>query len=105
MSRAKAFSIEAFDRSSESSAESFGEGGRTRQEKMSQTIIAQFIWLRLALTLPVMALAPVFLLVRGAPSFYDAMTFALLLTPLTGVYVLRRSGRLAIAQMICVCAM
>jgi cell cycle sensor histidine kinase DivJ len=105
MSRAKAFSSEAFVRSSESSAESFGEGERTRQEKMSQTIIAQFIWLRLALTLPVMALAPVFLLVRGAPSFYDAMTYALMLMPLTGVYVLRRHAPLAIAQMICVGAM
>ena len=61
---------------------------------MSQTIVAQFIWLRLALTLPVMALAPVFLLLRGAPSFCDALTFALLLMPLTGVYVLRRHGSL-----------
>ena len=105
MSRAKAFSSEAFVHSSESSAESFGEGERTRQENMNQTIIAQFIRLRLALTLPVMALAPVFLLARGAPHFYDALTFALLLMPLTGVTILRRSGRLESAQTICIGAM
>ena len=105
MSRAKAFSSEAFVHSSESSAESFGEGERTRQENMNQTIIAQFIRLRLALTLPVMALAPVFLLARGAPRFYDALTFALLLMPLTGVTILRRSGRLESAQTICIGAM
>ncbi len=109
MSRAKAFANSASGRSDESSAGSFGEGEQTRQEKMSQTIVAQFIWLRLALTLPVMALAPVFLLLRGAPRFCDALTFALLLMPLTGVTVLRRSGSLEnalnIAQSICVGAM
>jgi two-component system, cell cycle sensor histidine kinase DivJ len=103
MSRAKASSSEAFVRSSESPAESFGEGAR--QEKLSQTIVAQYIWLRLALTLPVMALAPVFLLARGAPRLDDALTFALLLMPLVGVYFLRRSGRLEIAHAICVAAM
>jgi cell cycle sensor histidine kinase DivJ len=99
MSRAKAFSSEAFVLSSESPAERFGE------RKGESKIVAQFIWLRLALTLPVMALAPVFLLLRGAPSFYDALTFALLLMPLTSVYALRRHAPLDIAQTICVGAM
>lgn len=64
-----------------------------------------FIFLRLALTLPFMALAPVFLLVRGAPSNWDALAFAFLLAPLLGVYALHRFGRFDIAQAICVGAM
>jgi cell cycle sensor histidine kinase DivJ len=64
-----------------------------------------FIRLRLALTLPVMALAPVFLLARGAPSFWDVLTFALLLAPLAGVPFVRRHGRLDVAQAVCVGAM
>jgi len=109
MSRVNAFATNASGRSNESSAGSFGEGEQTRQENMSQTIVSQFIWLRLALTLPVMAVAPVFLLLRGAPSFCGVLTFALLLMPLTGVTVLRRSGSrenaLSVAQSICVGAM
>jgi cell cycle sensor histidine kinase DivJ len=52
-----------------------------------------------------MALAPVFLLARGAPSLWDALIFALLLAPLAGVHVVRRRGRLDIAQAVCVGAM
>lgn len=66
---------------------------------------AHFISLRLAMTLPFMALAPVFLLLRGAPSNWDALAFAFLLAPLAGVYVLQRFGRFDIAQTICVSAM
>ncbi len=66
---------------------------------------SQFISLRLAMTLPFMALAPVFLLVRGAPSNWDALAFAFLLAPLAGVYALQRHGRFDIAQIICVGAM
>ncbi len=64
-----------------------------------------FVQLRLALTLPFMALAPVFLLVRGAPSNWDAVAFAFLLAPLLGVYALHRFRRFDIAQAICVGAM
>ncbi len=64
-----------------------------------------FISLRLALTLPFMALAPIYLLVRGAPSNWDALAFAFLLAPLLGVYALHRFGRFDIAQAICVGAM
>ncbi len=49
-----------------------------------------FVSLRLALTLPFMALAPIFLLVCGAPSNWDAFAFAFLLAPLLGVYALHR---------------
>jgi len=61
-----------------------------------------FISLRLALTMPFMALAPVFLLVRGAPSSWDVVAFAFLLAPLVGVYALHRFGRFDIAQSVCV---
>jgi cell cycle sensor histidine kinase DivJ len=61
-----------------------------------------FISLRLALTMPFMALAPVFLMVRGAPSSWDVVAFAFLLAPLVGVYALHRYGRFDIAQAICV---
>jgi two-component system, cell cycle sensor histidine kinase DivJ len=64
-----------------------------------------FISLRMALTLPFMALAPIFLLVRGAPSNWDALAFAFLLAPLLGVYALHRYGRYDIAQAICAGAM
>jgi len=64
-----------------------------------------FVSLRLALTLPFMALAPVFLLVRGAPTNWDALAFAFLLAPLLGVYALHRFGRFDVAQAICVSAM
>ena len=70
---------------------------RTRQDG--------FVWLRLALTMPFMALAPVFLLARGAPTVWDALAFAFLLAPLCGVHALRRFGRFDIAQAICVAAM
>jgi cell cycle sensor histidine kinase DivJ len=66
---------------------------------------AHFISLRLAMTLPFMALAPIFLLLRGAPSNWDALAFAFLLAPLAGVYALHRFGRFDIAQTICVAAM
>lgn len=61
-----------------------------------------FISLRLALTMPFMALAPVFLLVNGAPSSWDVVAFAFLLAPLGGVYALHRFGRFDIAQSVCV---
>ena len=60
----------------------------------------QYIVLRLALSLPVMALAPVYLLVRGAPSPWDAAAFGFLLTPLAGVYVLHRWNRFDLARAI-----
>ncbi|MCI4677979.1 HAMP domain-containing histidine kinase [Rhodoblastus acidophilus] len=60
-----------------------------------------FIALRLALSLPFMALAPVFLLVRGAPSIWDAAAFGFLLVPLVGVYILHRWERFDLAQAIC----
>ncbi len=63
---------------------------------------ADFISLRLALTTPLIALAPIFLIARGAPTNWEALTFALLLTPLLGVYALHRFGRLDVAQVICV---
>ena len=78
-------------------AAQIGEVERWRHE--------HFISLRLALTLPFMALAPVFLLVRGAPSYWDTLAFAFLLAPLLGVYALQRYGRYDIAQAICVGAM
>jgi len=58
-----------------------------------------------SLDLAFMALAPVFLLVRGAPSYWDTLAFAFLLAPLLGVYALQRYGRYDIAQAICVGAM
>ncbi len=76
-----------------------------RLSEVEQSRQENFVWLRLALTLPFMALAPVFLLVRGAPSAWDALGFAFLLAPLGGVYALRRFGRFDIAQGICVAAM
>jgi cell cycle sensor histidine kinase DivJ len=66
---------------------------------------AHFISLRLAMTLPFMALAPIFLLLRGAPSYWDSLAFAFLLAPLAGVYALQRFARFDIAQTICVAAM
>lgn len=59
-----------------------------------------YIALRLALSLPFMALAPVYLLVRGAPSPWDAAAFGFLLSPLAGVYVLHRWDRFDLAQAI-----
>lgn len=76
-----------------------------RDGRKTETVAENFIRLRLALTLPVMALAPIFLLAHGAPSLWDALTFALLLAPLVGIHVLRRHGRLDVAQAICVGAM
>jgi cell cycle sensor histidine kinase DivJ len=78
-------------------AEQLGEVERWRH--------VNFVSLRLALTLPFMALAPVFLLVHGAPSNWDAVAFAFLLAPLLGVYALHRFGRFDIAQAICIGAM
>lgn len=60
-----------------------------------------FIVLRFALTLPFMALAPLFLLLRGAPGAWDAAAFAVLLAPLIGVYVLHRHDRFDAAQAVC----
>ena len=60
----------------------------------------RYIALRLALSLPFMALAPVYLLARGAPSPWDAAAFGFLLTPLAGVYVLHRWDRFDLAQAI-----
>ncbi len=60
----------------------------------------RYIALRLALSLPFMALAPVYLLARGAPSPWDAAAFGFLLTPLAGVYVLQRWDRFDLAQAI-----
>jgi cell cycle sensor histidine kinase DivJ len=76
------------------SASQLGEFERWRRN--------HFISLRLALTMPFMALAPVFLLVRGAPSSWDVVAFAFLLAPLVGVYALHRYGRFDIAQAVCV---
>jgi two-component system, cell cycle sensor histidine kinase DivJ len=59
-----------------------------------------YIALRLALSLPFMALAPVYLLLRGAPSPWDAAAFGFLLSPLAGVYVLHRWDRFDLAQAI-----
>jgi len=61
-----------------------------------------FIALRLALALPFMALAPVFLLIGGAPTAWEVLALVFLLGPLVGVYVLSRYGRFDIAQSICV---
>ena len=61
-----------------------------------------FVAMRLALTLPFMALAPVFLLVRGPPNIWDAAAFGFLLAPLVGVYILHRYEQFDIAQAICV---
>ena len=69
-----------------------GAAERLRREK--------FIALRLTLTLPFMTLAPVYLLAHGAPSNWDALAFAFLLAPVSGVYVLHRSGNFALAQTI-----
>ncbi len=60
----------------------------------------RYIALRLALSLPFMALAPVYLLARGAPSPWDAAAFGFLLAPLAGVYVLHRWDRFDLAQAI-----
>ncbi len=64
----------------------------------------RFVAFRLALSLPFMALAPFYLLARGAPSPWDAAAFGFLLTPLAGVYVLHRTGRFDLAQAICAAA-
>jgi cell cycle sensor histidine kinase DivJ len=64
----------------------------------------QFVTLRLALSLPFMALAPAFLFLRGAPNAFDVAAFALLLAPLIGVYILNRNARIDIAQGICAAA-
>jgi cell cycle sensor histidine kinase DivJ len=61
-----------------------------------------FIALRLALALPFMALAPIFLLIGGAPTAWNVLALVFLLGPLVGVYVLSRYGRFDIAQSICV---
>jgi cell cycle sensor histidine kinase DivJ len=49
-----------------------------------------------------MALVPIFLLARGAPSNWDVLAFTFLLAPICGVYVLHRTGRIEFAQAICV---
>jgi two-component system, cell cycle sensor histidine kinase DivJ len=64
----------------------------------------RFITFRLALSLPFIALAPLYLWARGAPSPWDAAAFGFLLTPLAGVYVLHRTGRFDLAQAICAAA-
>jgi cell cycle sensor histidine kinase DivJ len=104
MSRVQFFSSEAHGGLNAGPARDAAVSARLKGRNI-ETVTENFIRLRLALTLPVMALAPIFLLARGAPSLWDALTFALLLAPLAGVHVLRRYGCLDVAQAICVVAM
>ncbi len=73
--------------------------------EIERTCQENFIALRLAMALPFMALAPIFLLVGGKPSIWDALAFLCLMAPLAGVFVLSRTGRMEVAQAICAVAM
>lgn len=64
-----------------------------------------FIAGRLASSVLIMAMAPIFLVTEGAPSGWEALTFFWLVLPLAGVAVASRTGNLIVAQAICIFAM
>ena len=77
---------------------------RARVDEVERAQHAQFIALRLAVALPLLALAPLYLFVRGAPTGPEALVFSFLLAPLGAVLLLQRTGRLDWAQALCAAA-
>lgn len=61
-----------------------------------------FILRRLACSVAVMCLAPLFLAVYGAPAVWHALVFVWCVLPIGAVVLLSRSGDLILAQTICV---
>jgi len=61
-----------------------------------------FILRRLASSISVMCLAPLFLAIYGAPAVWHALVFVWCVLPILAVVLLSRSGDLLLAQTICV---
>ncbi len=61
-----------------------------------------FMLRRLASSLGIMCLAPLFLAIYGAPAVWHALVFVWCIVPIATVLLLSRSGNLLLAQTICV---
>src|SRR5579872_3469083 len=72
--------------------------GRTSEQLRHQI----FILRRMASSLALLCLMPLFLAVNGAPAAWQAFVFVLCLLPAGAVVLVSRTGRLVLAQAICV---
>ena len=61
-----------------------------------------FILRRLASSMAVMCLAPLFLAIYGAPALWHALVFVWCIVPIGAVLLVSRSGNLLLAQTICI---
>ncbi len=61
-----------------------------------------FILRRLASSIAVICLAPLFLAIYGAPALWHALVFVWCIVPIGAVLLVSRSGNLLLAQAICV---